>query len=236
MIEFTDVEDESVVYKRFFSINLDLLCITDIDGHFFKLNKSWESILGYNLKELEGRVFLDFVHPDDLEATSKILSELGDEQTQVLKFTNRYKCKNGTYRYIEWCPQPYGKHIYTAGRDIAEQIVNEQKLETAKVKLNAILGESLNKFIESTGIEKKDAMKMLLDYVEYLPLILDKIKENIYNENAEEISKLAHQIKGSAGNLRIDPIYELAIVLEQSALNKDLNNCKNILIQIRKLI
>lgn len=139
MLKFTDMEDEGVIYERFFSINLDLLCIADVDGHFLKLNKSWENILGYKVEELEGRVFLDFVHPDDLEATLNVLSEIGIQQKQVLNFTNRYKCKNGTYRYIEWRSQPYGKYIYAAARDITDRIENEHKLEDAKVKLNAIL-------------------------------------------------------------------------------------------------
>ena len=54
---------------RYFTSSLDLLCIADTDGYFRRLNPAWETTLGYPIAELEGRQFLDFVHPDDLEAT-----------------------------------------------------------------------------------------------------------------------------------------------------------------------
>ena len=54
---------------RFFTVALDLLCIADTDGYFRRLNPQWQAVLGYPVAELEGRRFLDLVHPEDLEAT-----------------------------------------------------------------------------------------------------------------------------------------------------------------------
>ncbi|KAB2953309.1 response regulator [Heliorestis acidaminivorans] len=125
-----NIEDFSELSEldRFFLINLDLLCIADTDGNFLKVNREWESILGYSIEELENRKFLDFVHPDDLDATLDTLSKLG-AQEQILNFVNRYRCRDGTYRYIEWRSQPYGKLIYAAARDITDRITNQQKLQ-----------------------------------------------------------------------------------------------------------
>lgn len=125
---YESAEKESVIFERFFSINLDLLCIANTDGIFIKVNKAWENILGYAVEELEGRNFLEFVHPDDMDDTLKAMTNL-DEQKPVLNFINRYKCKDESYRYIEWRSQPYGKLIYAAARDITDKIEKQAVIE-----------------------------------------------------------------------------------------------------------
>jgi len=106
--------------EQFFNVALDLLCIADVNGHFRRLNCAWETILGYEVSELEGQLFLDFVHPEDIAATLAVMSELS-EQKPVIQFTNRYRAKDGNYRYIEWRSFPCGDLIYAAARDITER-------------------------------------------------------------------------------------------------------------------
>jgi len=105
---------------RFFSGALDLLCIADTDGYFVRLNREWERTLGYPIRELEGRRFLDLVHPEDLAATVEAVSTLGKGR-EILNFVNRYRCRDGSYRWIEWRSIPAGKRIYAAARDVTER-------------------------------------------------------------------------------------------------------------------
>lgn len=113
---------------RFFSLAIDLLCIADFKGNFIRLNKAWENILGYRLENLEGHKFLDFVHPDDISATLNAMETLLSGRT-VINFVNRYRCKDGSYRWIEWRTAPYqSKYIYAAARDITDKIENEEAL------------------------------------------------------------------------------------------------------------
>ena len=118
---------------HYFSSALDLFCIADTDGYFRKLNPAWQEVLGYALPDLEGRRFLDFVHPDDLEATLAAVATLS-EQNPVLNFTNRYRAKDGGYRWIEWRSRPEGKMIYAAARDITEHVAAEARLKEAEEK------------------------------------------------------------------------------------------------------
>jgi len=117
--------------EEFFEINLDLLCIADVNGVFRKLNKSWEESLGYRVEELEGKVFLDYVHPEDLASTLEALGRLRNKE-KVLNFTNRYRCKDGSYRYIEWRSHLYGDFIYAAARDITERKTIEDSLRESE--------------------------------------------------------------------------------------------------------
>lgn len=59
---------------RYFTHALDLLCIADTEGYFRRLNREWETTLGYPVSELEGTRFLDYVHPEDRQATVDALS------------------------------------------------------------------------------------------------------------------------------------------------------------------
>ncbi len=126
---------------RFFNVNLDLLCIADTHGNFRRMNKEWENTLGYPLEEMIGKRFLDFVHPDDFSGTTEALKEL-QGQKAVTGFVNRYRCKNGSYRWIEWRSFPQENLIYTAARDITERIDQENRIIEREKKLRSIFRAS----------------------------------------------------------------------------------------------
>lgn len=87
--------------SRFFTVNLDLLCIASNDGFLVRVNRAWEVTLGYTEAELMQRPYLDFVHPDDQERTREAMQRLSG-QSEVIDFVNRYRRKDGRYVWIEW--------------------------------------------------------------------------------------------------------------------------------------
>ena len=110
-----------------FDLSLDLLCIISADGGFRRLNPAWESILGYSLDELEGKRFIDLVHPEDA-AESRSVFDLSARK-DIIDFVNRYRRKDGCYRWFEWRFTPYpGSLIYASARDITERKQAEKKL------------------------------------------------------------------------------------------------------------
>ncbi len=131
-------QDYSGMLQGFFDVALDLLCIADTDGNFLKVNRAWGEILGYDPAELERRQFLEFVHPDDLETTLEAMAALG-KQEQVVNFINRYRCKDGNYRYIEWRSHPHGKLIYAAARDVTRHKEVEQALRESEMRSRALV-------------------------------------------------------------------------------------------------
>jgi len=137
------LQQKTAELDGYFKHALDLLCIADMDGYFRRLNKSWESTLGYSLHDLEGKRFLDFVHPEDVNATLAVMSDLGEGKL-ILNFTNRYRHNNGSYRWIEWRSFPSGNLIYATARDITERKCAEEALQASKTQL-----EAANKELES---------------------------------------------------------------------------------------
>jgi two-component system, cell cycle sensor histidine kinase and response regulator CckA len=140
-----ELQDRNEEIDQFFSSALDLLCIADTDGNFRRLNPEWERTLGYRLDELLGRPFLDFVHPDDVAATRARMAELMG-QTPVANFTNRYRHRDGSYRWIEWRSFPAGKIIYAAARDVTERQKSEAALLESE-RLNRMIAEMASDFI-----------------------------------------------------------------------------------------
>ena len=130
---------------QFFNVSLDLLCIANIQGYFLRLNPVWEKTLGYGREELMARQFIDFVHPDDLECTLKALSTLASQQ-KVIRFENRYRAKDGSYRWLEWTSAPAGNLLYAVARDFTDRLKaeteeQERRVELARVTRINMMGE-----------------------------------------------------------------------------------------------
>jgi PAS domain S-box-containing protein len=140
----TALQQSTGELDTFFNVALDLLCIAGTDGRFRRLNGAWERTLGFTRDELMAGTFFDLIHPDDRNSTLNAVATLAS-QKEVVNFVNRYRCKDGTYRWIEWRSVPAGNVIYAAARDITER----RKIETATRENEAILRSFLNAITES---------------------------------------------------------------------------------------
>lgn len=109
-------------YEALFHLSLDLLCIASADGYFKRVNAAFEKILGYTVDELEARPFIEFVHPEDVEATAAELRRLSEGHCTI-DFENRYLCKDGSVRWFRWKALPVnrGERIYATATDVTEQ-------------------------------------------------------------------------------------------------------------------
>jgi PAS domain S-box-containing protein len=125
----------------YFSSSLDLLCIANTEGEFLRLNPEWTRVLGYDLDYLTGIHFLELVHPDDLESTLGAISSLSNQQ-DVKSFENRYRCKDGSYRWIEWRSRPKGELIYAVARDVTERKEMEHILRLSEEKHRLLMDHS----------------------------------------------------------------------------------------------
>ncbi|MDY6784383.1 MAG: PAS domain S-box protein [Cyanobacteriota bacterium] len=121
---------------RLFSISADLLCIAGFDGCFKKVNPVFAQSLGYSIEELLEQPFINFVHPDDREATLAAALQLTQGEN-VRGFENRYLCKDGSDKWLSWVAVASVEEglIYTTVRDISD-----------RKQIEAALRESENRY------------------------------------------------------------------------------------------
>ncbi len=187
---------EAEELDRFFSLALDLLCIADTGGHFRRLNQSWETVLGYSLADMEGKRFLDFVHPDDIAATLEAVEKLTGGQI-VLNFVNRYRCKDGSYRWIEWRSAPYGELIYAAARDITERKQTEEALRRSEEHFRALFETNPFPILITSVADGAiiQANQALLDYMEGTREDLGKVRAPDFYRISTDRQTLIAEVK-----------------------------------------
>ncbi|MCT7984383.1 PAS domain S-box protein [Laspinema sp. A4] len=104
---------------QWFNLSLDLLCIAGTDGYFKQLNPMWETTLGYSMEELLSISFLELIHPDDVASTLAEVEKLSESKNSIY-FENRYRCQDGSYKWMAWTSSTIqGDVIYAVARDIS---------------------------------------------------------------------------------------------------------------------
>jgi PAS domain S-box-containing protein len=122
-------------------MSLDLICTASFDGFFVEVNPAWEQVLGYDLDELTSRPFVDFIHPDDLERTLAEVDKQAEQGYLVFNFQNRYRHRDGSYRWLEWTSHP----DYEAGLmfAVARDITARKDADEIVASHQAILEETV---------------------------------------------------------------------------------------------
>ncbi|HEU5070570.1 MAG TPA: PAS domain S-box protein [Verrucomicrobiae bacterium] len=138
--------------NQFFEQSLDPLCVAGVDGRFQRVNPAFSRILGWSAEELLSRPFIEFVHPDDCAATQREYERQAAGEA-VVRFDNRYRCKDGSYRLFSWRATPIvnGK-IYAVARDVTELRAAEERLRRSEENLTVTL-RSIGDAVLATDVQ-----------------------------------------------------------------------------------
>ncbi len=155
---------------RFFNHAMDMLCIAGFDGYFKQLNPAWSNLLGYSTEEMLAKPWIEFVHPDDVEATENAKSTIVDGK-EVYQFENRYVCKDGAVKWLSWNSFPYEKEgvMFGVVRDITQQKKNDQELKESErlfstTFFNSPVALFINRLSDNLIVEVNDAFCRLTGY------------------------------------------------------------------------
>jgi diguanylate cyclase (GGDEF)-like protein/PAS domain S-box-containing protein len=122
--------------ERLFEMTSDLLAAISLDGRFTLLNPAWADALGWSVEELMAQPMQARVHPDDLEQTLALTLAGRNRSAQLVNFTNRYRHKDGSWRWLLWSARCDGEVWYAAARDVTDRMwLERQALHDPLTKL-----------------------------------------------------------------------------------------------------
>jgi PAS domain S-box-containing protein len=176
---------------RTWQLSPDLLGALNSKGYFETSNPAWQTVLGWSEAEVASMSIFELLHPDDVEHT-----RAGFELTLVgqpaLRFVNRYRCKDGSHRYISWVGIQEDNFVYCTGRDITAERQAEEELSKAQEALRH--AQKMEAVGQLTGGIAHDFNNLLTGIIGSLDLVRRRMAANRF----EDIPRLMDAASTSA--------------------------------------
>lgn len=170
-------EETLIASDKFFNISAEMMVIAN-NEKFIKVNPATIKILGYTKEELLSQPFINFVYKEDRDNTKNEVSKL-KTGGYTLQFKNRYVCKDGTIKWLQWSTSPDIKTglYYAVASDVTQLVKDEESLKAAdnfftlSLEIMAIASKTtfikVNPFmIKTLGYSEKELLShSFLDYI-----------------------------------------------------------------------
>jgi diguanylate cyclase (GGDEF)-like protein/PAS domain S-box-containing protein len=112
---------------RLFEMTSDLLATISLDGRFTLVNPAWEQLLGWSRQDLQSQPIQEFMHPDDVRQTLDLLLAGSEHPAELENFTNRYRHRDGSWRWLLWSARCDGDTWYAAAKDVTDRMWLERQ-------------------------------------------------------------------------------------------------------------
>ena len=133
---------------RMWRLSTDIMLVADLAGMIIAVNPAWSKILERPEIESLGMDFISLVHPDDRMAALQDLSRLA-HGAPTLRMENRYRRRDGGYRWISWTAVPAQKLIHAIGRDVTDE--KEARLALVRSEQALLQAQKLESIGKLTG-------------------------------------------------------------------------------------
>jgi len=190
-------EQEKDDLQPFFAQSFSLLCIAGFDGYFKRLSQTWMNRFGWTSEELEAKPFLDFVHPDDREASRAEVDRLVKAGESVF-FENRFCIQNGSYRWLRWnaWAEPENQRINAIVWDVTQQKRQEREIleiaDREKERLGMELHDGLCQSLAGIAALSSTLSRRLAMDSESAKADAANVITQLLNETIQEARDLAH--------------------------------------------
>ncbi|WP_090315967.1 PAS domain-containing sensor histidine kinase [Duganella sp. CF517] len=198
--------------NRLWELSADIMLRCGFDGEIKTVNPAWKDVLGWDEDDLVGVSLLKLLHPDDVDRTIAGVQELADGGYHT-RFDNRYRHKDGTYRWISWSTQADADSIYAVGRDFTSERENAEALRSAEDALRQ--AQKMEAVGQLTGGLAHDFNNLLAGITGSLELLELRASQGRFGDMARYIetasdaakraSSLTHRLLAFSRQQTLDP-------------------------------
>jgi PAS domain S-box-containing protein len=126
-----EVEKRTLERDRIWNVSEDLLGVANFDGYFLSMNPAWSRLLDWSEDEIKAMHVSALRHPDDTAH-----SEVGRKQlvqgVPTVRMENRFRHKDGSWRWLQWTMTEHDGLIYVAGRHVTAEKESAAALQHAQ--------------------------------------------------------------------------------------------------------
>jgi PAS domain S-box-containing protein len=182
---------------RIWQLSQDLMVIVDDtpDVPIMAVNPAWQRLLGWTPAEMLGRSAIDFIHPDDMDVVYRgeqpYTEALTVDGRLVRKYDNRYRHKDGTWRWISWTVVADDGVLQGVGRDVTAEKARAEALALAEAQLRQ--AQKMEAVGQLTGGIAHDFNNMLAVVIGSLGLLKRRLAKG-----DKDVSRLADSALDSA--------------------------------------
>ncbi len=177
--------------NRLWDLSGDIMLRAQFDGTIVAANPAWTTLLGWEVDAVLRRPLFDLLHPDDRAMTAVATDGLARGET-IARIDNRYRHRDGSYRWISWTAQPGDGLINAVGRDITAEKEREARLARTEDALRQ--AQKMEAVGQLTGGIAHDFNNMLTGIIGGL----DMIQRNLPETRAEKVDRYLNAASVSA--------------------------------------
>lgn len=193
-------------------VSPDLLSVMTADLHFETTNPAWRLTLGWTDEALSQFAFSDLIHPEDVARSQEAFGALGRNHP-VLNLENRYRRKDGSYRWLSWVAVPEGGKLYCSARDITAEKQQAEALRRAEDALRH--SQKMEAVGQLTGGLAHDFNNLLMGVSGNIELMKNRVAKgrtdnleryiNAALEGSRRAAALTHRLLAFSRRQTLDP-------------------------------
>lgn len=185
------LDKSDITHQKMIANIGDVIVIFDKDGINRYKSPNIERWFGWKPQDIVGRPALENVHPDDLETAQNFINCLMETAGNNGSIENRYRCKDGTFKWIEFT----GINLLD-DPDIAGILGNYRDITERKEAQNAIIDAKeraeesdrlKSAFLQNMSHEIRTPMNAIMGFSELLPMAYNK------KDKLEKYSRIINQ-------------------------------------------
>ncbi len=128
------VKARSAELVRLWEASLDLLLVLQSNGTIIRANPAWSSVLGYDVQEMIGRHFEDFLIPEDAGQAQVLVQSAAPLAGSAIEIRHRHQ--NGSMQWVSWMAVRSDGEIYAVGRLVTAAKEAAEKLRLTEDALH----------------------------------------------------------------------------------------------------